>query len=540
MRATISARSISARSIPMPAMLAMLGCVVAMLGCVGPTPIDDTSSTAQTLGEDTVETLDTSDSGDGDAEGCQSDAECAGNPAGPVCDEADGQCYPECEPGDADECYDGTPVTLDVGACHAGSYTCSSLGTWGTCTGQTVPGEEICDNDIDEDCDGSLVAVDQDGDGWSTCDNDCCDDEIIGCIDAAFVNPGAFEVEGNEVDDDCDGMIDEATPSCDSDLESDSDTPLDYAAAIDLCQTTEEDAPLPERTWGVISAELTLADGDATPLPVQRSIRPGFGYEIVPSGGESLVVLSSGRAAASDQTSPTFAPFESGQNLGTSVIAPADWLLANGNKFPNSCDVPDNPNLPPPGIDANDSAMLKLRVRVPTNARSFSTRIFFFSAEYAEWVCSSYNDFFITLIDSAGEGNPSDKNIAVYDDGETLWPVGLNILTVAPGLFSVCQSGYVGCQAGLQDVWHECAAGPELLAGTGFDNLDTGESCNGDNFPVGGATGWLEMSGNVEPGETMEIRFALWDSGGHLFDALVLLDDWRWSLDAASPGVSTP
>jgi hypothetical protein len=32
----------------------------------------------------------------------------------------------------------------------------------------------------------------------------------------------------------------------------------------------------------------------------------------------------------------------------------------------------------------------------------------------------------------------------------------------------------------------------------------------------------------------------VWDAGGHIFDALVLLDDWRWSLDAASPGVSTP
>jgi hypothetical protein len=512
--------------------------VVAGLSCVVDEPSTATSSTAQTLGEttDSMDTVETLDTGDDDSEGCQTDAECEGNPAGPVCDEADGICYPECEPGDADDCYEGMPATRDVGACHAGARTCGVTGVWGTCTGQTVPVDEICDNDIDEDCDGSLVAVDQDGDGWSTCDGDCCDDEIIGCIDAGLVNPGAFEIAGNEVDDDCDGTIDEATPSCDSGLASDSSSPMDYAEALDLCQTTEEDAPLPERTWGVISAELTLADGDATPLPVQRSIRPSFGDGIVPSGGESLVVLSSGRAAASDQTSPTFAAFEQGQNLGTSVLAPADWLLANGNKFPESC-----PNQEPSlGIDANDSAMLKLRVRVPTNARSFSTRIFFFTAEYAEWVCSDYNDFFVTLLDSAGEGNPSDKNIAVYDDGQELWPVGLNILLVAPGLFSVCQSGYVGCQAGLQNVWHECAAGPELLAGTGFDLPDAGESCNDGAFPVGGGTGWLEMSGNVEPGEIMDIRFALWDSGGHLFDALVLLDDWRWSLDAASPGVSTP
>jgi hypothetical protein len=503
---------------------------VAASGCADAPASDESTSIPLTLGEETATTHDTGD------EGCQSDAECEGDPAGPVCDEADGKCYPECEPGDADDCYDGMLATLDVGVCHAGARTCGVTGVWGTCTGQTLPGQEICDNDIDEDCDGSLAAIDQDGDGWSTCDGDCCDDEVIGCINAALVNPGAFEVEGNQVDDDCDGMTDEATPSCDSDLSSDSSNPMHYAEALDLCQITEEDLPLPERTWGVISAELTLANGQNMPLPVQRSLRSSFGDTIVPSGGESLVVLSSGRAAATDHMSPSFAPFEQGQNLGTSVPAPADWLLANGNQFPASC--PDqNPTL---DTDANDSAMLKLRVRVPTNARSFSTRMFFFTAEYPEWVCSQYNDFFVALLDSAGDGNPSNKNIAVYDDGENLWPVGLNILTVAPGLFSVCQSGLVGCQAGLQNVAHQCAAGPELLAGTGFDVIDTTESCNGANFPVGGGTGWLEMSGNVEPGEIMDIRFAVWDSGGHLFDALVLLDDWRWSLDAASPGVSTP
>lgn len=518
---------------PLASALVLLGAT----GCpVADPSTDETTSVALTLGEETLATGEGDGDGDGNSDPCEADADCEGNPGGPVCDEADGICYPECEPGDADDCYEGPPGTRDVGLCLGGSHTCGMTGTWGTCTGQTVPSQEICGNDIDEDCDGSLVAVDQDGDGWSTCDGDCCDDEIIGCVDAALVNPGAFEVEGNDVDDDCDGMLDEATPTCDADLVSNSDDPLDYAFALDLCQTTQEDAPLLERTWGVISAGLTQADGADTPEPVQRSIRPSFGDNIGPSGGESLVVLSSGNAAATDQASPSFAPFEQGEDFDTSATAPADWLAANGNKFPASCPG----QAPSLNTDANDSAMLTLRVRVPTNARSFSARMFFFSAEYPEWVCSDYNDFFVALLDSAGEGNPSDKNIAVYDDGENLWPVGLNILTVAPGLFSVCESGMVGCQGELPAVPHTCMGGHALLSGTGFDVIDSGNSCNGANFPVGGGTGWLEMSGNVEPGEIMDIRFAVWDSGGHLFDALVLLDDWRWSLDAASPGVIVP
>jgi hypothetical protein len=42
-----------------------------------------------------------------------------------------------------------------VGICKAGTQTCSSNGTFDVCTGQLLPGAEIPDNSIDEDCDGS-------------------------------------------------------------------------------------------------------------------------------------------------------------------------------------------------------------------------------------------------------------------------------------------------------------------------------------------------------------------------------------------------
>ncbi len=492
----------------------------------------DTAATL-TQGSTDDENDEHSDSGDE----CKADADCADHPNGPVCDEAVGLCFPECEPGDTDECYDGPAATEGIGVCAAGSATCSEVGTWGECVGSTLPGAELCGNDIDENCDGSLLAEDKDGDGWTTCDGDCCDDELLGCIDAHLVNPGAFEVEGNEVDDDCDGTIDEVEPSCDAGLASDAGDPLAFAAALDLCQTTVTNAPLAERTWGVISADLTLADGGGAPLPVQHAIRTAFGDQISPSGGDSLVVLSTGHAAAPGQTNPAFAAFESGENLGTSVDAPADWVAANGGEFPATGCAGENPS---DNTDANDSVMLSLRVRVPTNARSFTARMFFFSAEYPEWVCSEYNDFFVALIDSDAEDNPATKNIAVFDNDGDLVPVGLNILKTAPALFAVCESGNVGCQGDLPAAPHSCDAGPAQLAGTGFDAIDGSQSCNGNGFPVGGATGWLEMSGNVEPGEIMDIRFAVWDAGGHLFDALVLLDDWQWSLDAAAPGVDIP
>jgi hypothetical protein len=512
--------------------LPSLAALALLAGCTNPGA--DDGPNPFTAGKiDTGEFPDPGD--DEDPDGCKANSDCQDDPNGPVCDRLTGQCYPECEPGNDGPCYEGPPGTEGVGPCTGGTRVCRPDGIWGACLGEVLPSEEICGNDIDEDCDGSLLGLDKDGDGWTTCEGDCCDDNVLGCIDAHLVNPGAFEVPGNGLDDNCDGVIDELVPTCDAGLASDSSDALDFAAAMDLCQTTVEKAQPAKRTWGVISAKLTLANGEGAPLPVQHSIRPDFGVN-QPSGGERLAILSSGHAAAPGQTLPSHAPFESGQNLGSKVPAPADWIAANGGVFPASCEGLN----PTPGTDANDSAMLTLRIRVPTNARSFTTRMFFFSAEYPEWVCSEFNDFFVALIDSESDANPGDKNIAVFNDGQELWPVGLNIIKTAPGLFRSCRSGNVGCQGALAQQFHECSDGEALLLGTGFDAIDTGNSCNGAGFPVGGGTGWLELSGNVEPGEIMEIRFGIWDAGGHLFDALVLLDDWRWSLDAASAGVSIP
>ena len=63
---------------------------------------------------------------------------------------------------------------------------------------------EIPDNNIDDDCDGQVdepAPVDNDGDGYNS-DVDCDDNN-------ADVNPGAPEVPGNNIDDDCDGQVDE-------------------------------------------------------------------------------------------------------------------------------------------------------------------------------------------------------------------------------------------------------------------------------------------------------------------------------------------
>jgi hypothetical protein len=452
-----------------------------------------------------------------------------------------GACVYQGEPcptaGTMEVCYGGAADTLGVGPCKAGNRICQDNLRWGTCVGEVRPTGEICGNQIDDNCNGEIDEdVDLDGDGFSTCDRDCCDSMNDGCASPELVNPGAFEVEGNMLDDDCDGIVDEAsTAACDSGLASNATNPLDYARAMELCQTTTATDP----QWGVISARFTLADGTGAPAAKQHSIRPAFGATTV-RGGSSLVVLSTRAAAATGQTNPNFEAFQPGGNTGMESTSgfPADWLAANNGALPNA------PGCPAPrGTLAHDPIMLELVIRVPTNARSFSLSSNFFTAEYPEWVCSAYSDFFVALLDSTWNGqpaNPPDKNLARYVSATNqVYPIGVNLAYGNTGLFRVCKNGDTGCTpAANAGVCTTCNALGELI-GTGFDVKATGPMSKcGSNDLVGGGTGWLVTTGNVVGGELIKLRFAVWDTSDALVDSLVLLDNFQWSVEASEPGTT--
>lgn len=254
-----------------------------------------------------------------------------------------------------------------------------------------------------------------------------------------------------------------------------------------------------------------------------------------------MAVLSTGVAAAQaapNNASPAWLAFETGQDSIVSSGVPADWLAANGNNFPNAPGCPE----PNGGTVAHDPVMLKIRVRTPSNASSFSVSTFFYSAEFPEWVCSPYNDFFLTLLDStflpgAGQvANPKDKNLAFSDPppaGGAVYPVGVNLAFGNTGLFSQCVNGPTGCAGGSVSGTISTCAGSAQLTGTGFDLSAAG--CGSSNR-VGGGTGWLTTDGNVKPGETIELRFVTWDTGDGVYDSVVLLDNFTWSVSASTPG----
>lgn len=61
-----------------------------------------------------------------------------------------------------------------------------------------IPIEEICANGIDDDCDGTADnVVDTDGDGYTRCDGDCCEDTST-CPASESVNASAIWDSGDE------------------------------------------------------------------------------------------------------------------------------------------------------------------------------------------------------------------------------------------------------------------------------------------------------------------------------------------------------
>ena len=430
-----------------------------------------------------------------------------------------------CDPGEARECYTGNKETNGTGPCHSGNQMCTAAGTWGSCEGQVIPSGEVCGDGVDQNCNGTVDETDdRDGDGFAACE-DCCDSTE--CGSPGLANPGAFDAPGNNVDDDCNGLVDDTVTLCDQGLMSNSNNAMDYAKAIDICQT----ATTTDKKWGVIDAKLVLPDDTGMPEDVSHSIRPRFGAKVMPRGGVNMAVISSGHAAAKGDQAPAYNDFVSYSGSKTSGF-PMDFVMANGGNLPNAPGCPD-----PSGTTANDPVMFELSIRVPSNAHSFSLKTNFYSAEFPEWTCSAYNDFFVVLLDSMYTGNPPnpmDKNLAFYTQPGTMnnYPVGVNLAHGNTGLFTQCVNGQTGC-SGSPGTISTCV-GTDDLMGTGFDD-SAPYSCDTSSLE-GGATGWLTTSGNVTPGETIKLRIAIWDTSDHAYDSLALVDGFQWSVDSTQPG----
>jgi len=147
---------------------------------------------------------------DDDGDGVPSDLDCDDNDSNnfpgntEVCDEVDNNCDGRVDEGvamlffiDGDRDGYGDDNNM-VTACQQPPDTATQGGDCDDTDPDINPSVmEIPNNTVDENCDGDIVIIDIDGDGWNS-DLDCDDTN-------AAINPAAIEIPNNGIDEDCDG-----------------------------------------------------------------------------------------------------------------------------------------------------------------------------------------------------------------------------------------------------------------------------------------------------------------------------------------------
>ena len=342
------------------------------------------------------------------------------------------------------------------------------------------------------------------------------------------VNPGAYDVPGDHVDEDCDGTADDEPTDCDGALGVATASGEEGARAIDLCRTTTEGATGKQRTWGVISSDYVLPDGTTTlalypetaittakaeaNFELGFGILPAFGSLNHVQAGSRMLALSTGTAR--QPTDPGYQPVAGFTKEYTSG-APAG--------FPGSTPAC-------PGVSfgaANDGAALRIVLRVPTNATSFSFDSNFFSYEFPEYVCSAYNDTYVVVMTPSPPGEPASAN------GNIAFDAMGNIISVN-AVFFRCASRPRRRDRSPGKLHVRLPRGPWEADGNRLRDRSDGSHAVRDHA----STDWLTTSISVAglAGHDITLLFAIWDSTDGNYDSTVLIDHFDWS---AAPGSTT-
>ena len=358
-----------------------------------------------------------------------------------------------------------------------------------------------------EPCPPSDPNVDDDGDGFTDAQGDCRDCDNM-------TNPGALDYPQNGIDEDCNGVADDEPHNCDNGLPIDGSN-ADAVKSIDLCRTQQG------QSWGVMSAQWTFPDGALgsngssgnpfgggtcgavgdPPNAQSKGLLPDFGPNVKPRAGGSMLSLSSGVARAGATMAQ---PPATGSSPGGADMCTAGFAAFGFPKDSPSCKDPfGNPLQTANDKNANDAIALEIQVKVPTNSQSCGFDFDYYTYEWPGFVCTQYNDFFVALVASQHPSTPADLNVSFDSQGN---PVSVNNSFV-----EVCDPTVGATNPGGKNF--PCTLGTAELQGTGFE--------------PSAATSWLHTQFPVVPGETIKVRFAVWDMGDHILDTTVLIDNFN-------------
>jgi hypothetical protein len=347
--------------------------------------------------------------------------------------------------------------------------------------------------------------VDDDMDGFTEPEdcNDCDANVNPGSIEVVVTEPGMNGMVPAPSDEDCDGQVDNVLPLCDDNLALGDGDAMNGARAIDICQQASGNK------WGVLSAEYVRANGSAAPKSAQFGLLDAFGPNVKVQLGSRMLGLSSGHARTPGQNGACNT-FEC-EGYGVGQAPPG---------FPQNAPNCEQSNV------IQDDVGLQIKLRAPKNATGYKYLFKFYSFEFAEYVCTAYNDQYIALVNPPPMGS---QNGNISFDKNTN-PVSVNI-----AFFEVCNpnaSDFAAeCNSGCpQKPNPYCPNGDAELVGTGFKD-GWGEDA--------GATVWLQSQAPIGGGEEFTIRFAIWDTQDQVYDSTVLIDSFQWLATGGTVTVGT-
>jgi hypothetical protein len=321
-------------------------------------------------------------------------------------------------------------------------------------------------------------------------------------------DPANVNLPGVDCDLDCSGTKKPPGP-CDAALTA-AGPAADFAKALGICQMASG------TSWGLVSATFTQGyDSTAVPAAGQHAILPSFGTAVTPREGSALGVLSTGYAFTCDAASQTTTCAASG--TGSPYFKGAQTAMTNTGTAPPG--YPKGTAACAVSATVFDGIGVTLKIKVPKNAGGVSFDFDFYSSEWPEYVCTTFNDQFVAWLQTAAwSGNGADLNVALDTSNG---PISVN----TPFLNRCTPNTPTGCLGTITGGTSKCAVGPTDLQGTGFYNLGT--YCTSQSTG-GAATGWLTTFAPVKGGEEITLQLIIWDTGDANWDSSVLVDGLKW------------